>query len=197
MGETLKLRNSLAGGLGLNDFLQQGDGQATIGTLLTLLLPTVNMRDFQRRYLFDTGSQSLAIGERISLVRWTVPANEYWKPLQIIYQNADAALHGVIVLFSMVRNPAGLVWQPVRTNINLLRTKIIYGVDTDGSATGGSNDTYNSKIPVTMEPGDTIDFTDLTVNVGASVQRWIFAYELVPAPATARTPGVVGAVTVV
>jgi len=197
MGETARLRNQQAGTFGFNDFINQGDGNGTITKMLRTMVPTVDMRDFQRRYLFDTGSQALFAGERISLLRWTVPDFEFWKPLSILYQNADSGTHTVFTSFSMAKSPAALVYQPSRTLVRGNSTKVVYGTTWDASDGAANEQHYSSPLNVTMEPGDNFDFTDLTGNTGASQQRWFFVYELVPAPATARTPGVVGEVTVV
>jgi len=197
MGESVKLRNGLAGGFSLNDFLKQGDSQATTRRLLRTMLPVQEMRDFQRRYLFDTGSQSLFAAERISLLSWTVPANENWKPLALLYQNGDSGTHQVLTAFTMSKNPADLVYQPSRTLIRANSTKIVYGSVWDASNGAANEQHYSSPIYVTMEPSDRFDLIDESANTGASVQRWTFVYELVPAPSTARTPGVEAAVTVV
>ncbi len=197
MGETVNLQSALAGQYGLNDWLGQQNNLATPQGLVPLILPVQDMREFQRRYLFDQGTQSLVLGERISLLSWTVPPNEYWRPLSLIYQNADAGTHTVLTQFTMARNPAALVYQPSRTLIRQSSTKVVYGTVWDASDGAANEQHYSSPIYVVMEPGDSFGFEDITVNVGASQQRWIFVYELVPQPATQRTPGVAAAVTVV
>lgn len=196
MGERAILQGTRAGQFGLNDFLGQSNNRATPQNIIRTILPVQEMREFQRIYRFDTGSQLLGLGQRISLLRWTVPANEYWKPLQILYQNLDSVVHTVLIAYSMFPGPGALVWQPVRTQVNAVGTKIVYGADADG-ALAGINSTYLSRIPVTMEPGDTIDLIDLTVAAGAASQSWFFAYELVPKPVTPRSAGVTAVVTVV
>lgn len=196
MGETVQLNSPLAGQFSLNDFLAQQNNRVTPADILRTIVPVQEMRGFQRRYFFDTGSQALVAGERISLLRWTVPEGEWWKPLGILYQNADSVAHSVLVTFSMVRSPAAVVWQAVKTLVSAVGTEIIYGADELGAVSGIAG-RFISRIPVVMEPRDTIDLRDNTGNAGASQQRWIFAYERVPQPATERTAGVVGVVTVV
>jgi hypothetical protein len=133
MGETARFRNSLAGTFGFNDFIAQGDNETTIRDLLRTMIPTVDMRDFQRRYNFDTGSQALFLGERVSLLRWTVPANEFWRPLNLFVSQTDSGNHQVLTTFSMARNPAVIRYVPTRTKIQGGQGKIVYGADADGS----------------------------------------------------------------
>jgi len=197
MGETAELQSVLAGQFSLNDWLGQQDGAATPKGLIPFILPVQEMRPFQRRYRFDEGTQALSAGERISLLRWTVPQREWWKPLAVLYQNADSATHNVLTSFSMAKSVAALVYQPTRTRIRANATKIVYGTVWDGTGSTEDETMYSSDLHVTMEPGDNFDLIDLTVNSGASQQRWIFVYELVPQPPTPRTRGVAGAVTVV
>jgi len=195
--QLVDLQSPLAGQAGFNQWIGQQDQAATPKGVLPFILPTQDQRDFQRRYLFDEGSQSLVLGERISLLSWTVPANEFWRPLALLYQNADSGTHQVVTAFSMSRDPAALVYQPSRTLIRQSSTKVIYGTVWDASNGAANEQHYSSPIYVTMEPDDRFDFIDESPNTGASVQRWIFVYELVPRPSTPRTPGVVAAVTVV
>lgn len=197
MGETADLQSVLAGQFSLNDWLGQQDGAATPKGLIPFILPVQEMRPFQRRYRFDEGTQALDAGERISLLRWTVPQREWWKPLAVLYQNADSATHGVLTSFSMAKSAASLVYQPTRTRIRANATKIVYGSVWDGTQADADETMYSSDLHVTMEPGDDFDLIDLTANTGASQQRWIFVYELVPQPPTPRTRGVAGEVTVV
>jgi len=194
---TVNLQSALAGQYGFNDWIGQQDNLATPRGVIPAILPVQEMREFQRRYLFDTGSQSLIAGERISLLSWTVPDNEYWKPLQLLYQNADNINHNILCNFSMARSPAAVAYRTVDSVVAANSTKVVYGLDNDGPLAGGTQGFFFSRIPVTMEPLDIFDFTDSTPNNGASQQRWIFVYELVPQPATQRTPGVAAAVTVV
>jgi len=197
MGELINLQTPLAGQSQYNDWIGQRDNEATPRGTLPFMLPVQEMREFQRRYLFDTGSQSLFAGERISLLSWTVPPKEFWKPLSLLYQNADSGTHQVLTAFSMAKSPAALVYQPSRTLIRQSSTKIIYGSTWDASSGAANEQHYASLIGVTMEPGDRFDFIDESPNTGASQQRWVFVYELVPGPPTPRSAGVVGAVTVV
>jgi len=199
MGETVRLRNQLAGGSGLNDFLRQGDSEATIGQLLRIMLPTVNMRDFQRRHKFDSGSVALAIGQRISSTLWTVPLNENWRPVALFLKNGDTVVHDIVTIITI--DPALPVpvntWQPSRTRVDPATAKVVYGNDQDGTMSGGVNTFWMSKVPVTLEPDDTFGFFDDDVAVSASLMEWTFIYELVPAPATRLVRGVKGAVTTV
>ncbi len=158
------------------------------------------MRDFQRRYEFDTGVQALFATERVSLLRWTVPPNEFWRPLNLSVSQTDSIQHQVLTTFTMARNPAVIRYVPTRTKIQAGAAKIVYGADADGSMASGSSaqvDEWISRIPVIMEPGDLFSFIDETAAAGALTLTWVFVYERVPQPAVARNPGVVGAVTVV
>ncbi len=196
MGERAKLQGTRAGQFGLNDFLDQANNAATPQDMIRTILPVQEMREFQRRYFFDPGTQLLFLGERISLLRWIVPRGEYWRPLALFYGHTDSVVHNVSVTFSMVGpSAAGVVYIPVQTNIFGGASKVVYGANQDGSMTNSAF--YNSLIHVTMEPGDRFGFLDETPAAGAATARWVFVYERVPQPATQRTPGVVGVVTVV
>lgn len=199
MGETAKLNTPLAGQFSLNDFLAQQNNDVTPREILRTIVPVQEMRDFQRRYLFDTRTQALFAGERISLLRWEVPANEWWKPLRLLYGHFDSITHSIIITFTMSRNDQIIRYVPVRTTVDAGLQKVVYGAHADGTMQSGLSNTgrYISTIPVTMEPGDLFTLVDETSNAGASVAQWVFVYERVPQPATQRTPGVVGAVTVV
>jgi len=197
MGEsTTDLRNRQAGTFGLNDFISQGDGKATIGRLLKTLLPVVDLRDFQRRYEFIPGEQAVAIGERVASVRFIVPANQFWRPLTLMYRNPDSATHVVQTQFTMYNGntPSIVAYRMTRTQLPTNSEKIIYGQDLDGGINSIAG--YASRLPVIMEPSDVFSFEDLTNAIVATTQEWLFIYEIVPGPATELARGSDGLVTV-
>lgn len=194
MGETAELRNPQAGSFGFNDFINQGDGNATIRRMLRTLLPTVDMRDFQRRYKFDTGAQALTVGQRLTQVLWRVPAGEFWRPAGLFFTNADSAVHDIICI-TTIDAAALTTWQVSRTRVDASSSKLVFGSDQDSTMTSGVNTFWMSKVPIILEPADAFAFIDEDViaAVGPVTHRWTFVYEIVPGPATPLTKGVVGA----
>ncbi len=197
MGETAELRNQLAGTFGFNDWVSQGDSKATIRKILRTMVPTVDMRDFQRRFKFISGSQAVAIGQRVSQVRFVVPENEAWRPIAFQFENGDSAGHQVEVDITVDNSGLVSIFRIVRSFIVATTRKLIYGTNQDGSMSGAADDQlYTSFWPVILEPTDVFVFTDLTTSAVATTQRWTFVYELVPKPATELTRGADGLVTV-
>jgi len=199
MGETAELRNRLAGTFGLNDFISQGDNEATIPKLLRTMIPTINMRDFQRRFRFSSGSQALAIGEFIT-VEWTVPRTEFWLIKGIFWENADnAAAHVYSVEFSINRSRLGDLgngvarYRAVFTSIELGDSKVIYG---DFQNNDSSANAYNQFLDVTLEPEDSVRVVVGIPQAAAIGQRWTMLYELVPGTSATRTRGVAAVRTI-
>ncbi len=197
MGETADLRNPLAGTFSLEDFLQQGDGKATIRKLLRLMLPTMDLKDFRRRFRIDTTSDSVAAGLRITDLRWTVPRGEAWRPLAILYENSDSAAHNVIVKLTLARgaDSRGTAFMRIAaTNILGNFVKLIWPLTIDNSG-GASN--WQSLFDFILEPGDSFVLEDLTVGTDPfSAQGTQFYYEVVPQPTQTRAQGVDGVVTI-
>jgi len=196
MGETAELRNALAGTFGFNDFISQGDSEATIRRLLRIMLPVIDMRDFQRRYRFDQGTQNLIIGELLQSIVWTVPDNEYWKPLALFFFNGDTAPHDIVSRM-LIPGTQLVPLQLARTRIDANNIKRVFGTTDDGSMSTSVNTFWMSDVPIILQPGHSFSLEDTDVAVAGSAMRWVFLYELVPAPATDLAQGVVAAVTVV
>lgn len=196
MGETSRFRNALAGTFGFNDFLAQGDNEATIPELLRTMVPTIDMRDFQRRYRFDQASQNLLVGEQLSEVIWQVPLNENWKPVAVFFGNGDPGKDHDIISRIVIPGAGFVDWDLARTRVSQNSNKRIFGTTQDGSLGTGDSD-FMSTAPVILQPGHSFSIIDTdTVSAGTSL-RWVFVYEVVPGPAADLTQGVVGAVTVV
>lgn len=194
MGETAELRNEQAGTFGFNDFITQGDSEATIRKLLRTMVPTVDMRDFQRRWRFSSGAQSLLIGEVVS-VRWVVPPNEAWKVHGIFFENGDNVDHQYATNFTV--NPSLLgdaggavsIYRAAFLNIAASQSKVVYGLNIQ---TRTNTDLYHQFLDLTLEPADVVSVTQTPVANIAHTPRWTILYEIVPAPAVARTRGVAG-----
>ncbi len=194
MGETAELRNEQAGTFGFNDFITQGDNEATIRKLLRTMVPTVDMRDFQRRWKFSSGNQALLDTEVVA-VRWIVPTGEAWKVQGIFWENADDAEHQYSVSFTVnpsLQGDGGLavsIYRAALLNIASGQSKVIYGLNIQ---TRTNTDLYHQFLDLTLEPADAVTVTMLTGSNGVSSARWTLLYEIVPAPAVARTRGVAG-----
>lgn len=197
MGELAEFRNQLAGTFGFNDLISQGDNDATIKKLLRIMVPTVEMRDFQRRYKFDSNNINLTVGQRISQTLWTVPQREHWRPAALFMKHSDTVVHDFIT-FHTVDPGSALQFQSSRTRVDANTGKLIFGTDQDGTMSGGVNTFWMAKVPITLSPTDSFGFfDDDTVAAAGALFEWTFVYELVPAPATKLVQGVKGAVTVV
>ena len=194
MGETAELRNRQAGTFGFNDFITQGDGRATIQKMFRVMLPTVDMRDFQRRYRFSSGSQDLLIGERLTLA-FTVPANEYWRPRTFMFTNKDSTEKVIQVQFT-IDNTGTNIYQAVQTRVASGTSQVVYGQDLDG-AVGAVVGRFTSRLPSIMEPADVMTVVQTQAVTIASEQSWILIYELVPAPAESLVRGIAAGVTVI
>lgn len=196
MGETAQLNGPLPGQFVLNDFLGQRNNAATPENIVKSILPVQEMRNFQRRYRFDQGSQNLLIGEQLSEVIWEVPPKENWNPVAVFFSNGDPGKDHDIITRLVVPGAGFVDWDLARTRVSQNSSKRIFGTILDGSLGTGDSD-FMSPSPIILQPGHSFSIIDTdTVSAGTSL-RWLFVYELVPAPATALTPGVVGAVTVV
>lgn len=192
MGETAELRNQQAGTFGFNDFISQGDGAATIRKMLRTLLPVVDMRDFQRKYRFSSGDQTLQIGEVLRL-DFTVPANEHWRPRSFMFTNKDSLARDMLVIFTVDLSAAN-EYRAVKTTVGPGSSQIIYGQDLDAGVNAIGE--FTSLLPIIMEPTHVMTVR-MTGGVAViSEQSWIFVYELVPAPAESLTRGIAAAVTV-
>lgn len=191
MGETAKLRNGLMGGFGLNDYFEQGDGSTTVGRLLKTLLPTVDLRDFQRRYEFSTVGQTVLVGELWDAL-WTVPRGETWMPRAVAYTNKDSGQHVISVTLELADN-LGLIL--ARTTVESGQTAFVFGAKLNADVRLGA---FQADAPTPIESGFKIRVVDLTAGVEASVAQGItIIYELVPQPATPLTAGPDPVVTVV
>ncbi len=192
MGETAELRNQLSGSFGFNDYIEQGDGEATIRKMLKTMIPTVDLRDFQRRYEFSFQDVTVLVGETFDVL-WTVPREQAWRPALIQFNNKDSVNHFVNVI---VRMTGGLVLRLTRTDLRPGEPKPIYGTTLDGSITDQVGE-FTALAPSPLEPGFQIQIVDTTPLVQASVvQNVIIVYERVPQPATVLTSGPDAVVTV-
>lgn len=197
MGERAKLKGPFGGQFSLNDWLGQINNRATPQDLVKTIVPVQEMREFQRRYRFDQGSQNLLIGEQLSQVIWQVPENENWKPLAVWFANGDPGKDHDIISRIVIPGVATFVdWDLARTRVSQNGSKRIFGTTLDGSLGTGDSD-FMSTSPIILQPGHSFSIIDTdTVSAGTSV-RWAFLYELVPQPATQLVRGVVGLATVV
>jgi len=193
MGETAQLKGPFGGQFSLNDWLGQLNNAATPQDLLRTIVPVQEMRDFQRRYVFSSGKQTLQIGESLVL-RWTVPRTEWWRPRTLMYTNKDNTSQFVNVSFT-VDNTGDNLYRAVRTRVDLGSSQVIYGQDLDG-AIANATGRFTSRLPSIMEPGDVMTMVQEFGAAILSEQSWIFLYELVPQPATALLRGPDAAVTV-
>lgn len=193
MGELVDLQSPLAGQAGLNQWLGQQDQAATPKGLLPAILPTQEMRIFQRRYKYSPGKQTLQAGESLVLT-WTVPQLEYWRPLTLHFTNKDNVIKGIVVTFSVDKSGDN-IYRAVQTVVGVGESQVVYGQDIDGSI-GNQTSRFASRLPNIMEPGDTMSMQQLQNAAIISAQSWIMVYELVPQPATPRSVGVLAAVTV-
>lgn len=194
MGETAKLQGSRPGQFGLNDWLGQLDGAVTPDRLVTAILPVQEMREFQRRYVFSSGSQALLMGERLVLA-WTVPLNEWWRPRSLMFTNKDSTVKVVRIEFT-VDNTGTNAYRAVETRVDSGESKIIYGAHLDGAIAADFPTRFTSLLPSIMEPNDVMTMIQTQNTTIASEQSWILLYELVPRPATALVRGPDAAATV-
>jgi len=197
MGETVKLRNQLAGTFGLNDFIEQGDGAATVGDLLRLILPTMDLKDFRRRFRIDRTTVNLLIGEFLSDLRWTVPRGEAWRPRALLYENGDSTSHDVDISLTLPRGAdvgATALMKIANANVFGGSSEIVWPLSVD-KGTGGT--LFQSVFDFVLEPGDSFILRDLTAAAGGTAMRAQFYYELVPEPTRTRSQGVDGVATIV
>jgi len=193
MGETAELRNPESGTFSFNDFIAQGDNEATVLRLLRTMIPTIDMRDFQRKYVFSSGKQTLQIGETLVL-RWTVPDNEWWRPRTLMFTNKDNVIKGILVEFT-VDPSLDNIYRAVQTVVGVGDSQVVYGQDLDG-AIGNTVSRFSSRLPSIMRPADVMTMIQLQGVAIVSEQSWTMIYELVPQPAVALVRGVDAAVTV-
>jgi len=191
MGELVDLQGTRAGQFGFNDWIGQQDQAATPKGVIPAILPVQEMREFQRRYRFDSALQAIAIGERWT-VTWIVPRDEWWRPLALQWRNGDTASH--TISFGAAIDRRGAIETLIMSSITVGagRLALIYGVDGEDV---GAND-YHARFPFVLQPGDIIIAADSTVAVAAGNPQYTMVYELVPRPAQANTRGLAGTVAV-
>jgi len=193
MGERAKLKGPFGGQFSLNDFLGQSNNRATPQDIVRTILPVQEMREFQRRYVFSAGKQTLQIGERLVL-RWTVPRTEWWRPHNLVFTNKDTGTQTIRITFT-VDNTGDNIYRAVQTVVPNGATQVVYGADLDGSI-GDTAGRFASKLASIMEPGDAMAM-EMTADVAVLAEMsWTLLYELVPQPATSLRRGPDAAVTV-
>lgn len=192
MGETADLRNQLAGTFSLNDFIRQGDNEATVRKLVKAILPTMDLKDFRRRFRIDTQSLAMTVGQVITDLRWIVPRGEAWRVHSILMENTDSAPHFIQVRMSYARGAdsrGGAFFPVARVQVGTGFDQPVYGL-TQQNVT---STTFSSFPDIVLEPGDFISLTDLTALVdAATAQGFQIVYEIVPQPTETRTQGVGG-----
>jgi len=192
MGESVDLRNPLVGGSSLNDFLRQGDSEATVRRMVKAILPTVDLKDFRRRFRIDTQSLAMTVGQVITDLRWTVPRDEAWKVHAILMENTDSAPHFIQVRTTYARGAAsrgGAFFPVARVQVGTGFTQPVYGLTQQNT----TSTTFSSFPDIVLEPGDSIGLTDLTALVdAATAQGFQIVYEIVPLPTQTRSQGVSG-----
>ena len=193
MGELVDLQSGRAGQFTFNDWIGQQDNAATPQGVVPIILPTQDMREFQRIYRFSSGAESLAMGERLVLA-WQVPRNEWWRPRTLMFTNKDSTVKVTRIEFT-VDNTGNNAYRAVETRVDSGESKIIYGAVQDG-AIGAVVNRFTSLLPSIMEPGDIMTMIQTQNVTIAAEQSWILIYELVPAPAESLTRGVAASATV-
>lgn len=191
MGETVKLQGSRPGQFGLNDWLGQLNNRATPQDIVRTILPTQEMRNFQRRYRFDSAAPTLAIGERWTIT-WVIPEEEWWRVLAVQFINRDTANHIVSVRASIDRSAPINSFRASRFILEGGRTQMIYGLD--GAAVSGAE--YFGRFPALLQPRDILTVDDSTLAVVANQSEVTLVYELVPRPAEPTTRGLIGTVVI-
>ncbi len=195
--DAVVLEGNRAGQQGLSNFLANDNNAAAPVGIRRVIQPVLDLGPYQRVSRFSTFSQALNIGERLSQVRWVVPIGEYWEVKTIWYQNTDNVAHTVQVLATINTTNGISVYKVCRTDIAISGTqKVIYGTTEDSAMAASSKSLFQSKIPVILEPGDTVTFEDVTGANAASTPQGGIHYDLVPEPAKLLTRGVAALVTV-
>ena len=150
-----------------------------------MMLPTVDMRDFQRRYEFSSQDLTVLVGEVFDVL-WTVPADQAWRPILVQFINDDNVDHEIV---TQVRMTGGLIIKLSRTAVVQSQTKIVFGQVLDGLIDQVPK-RYTTRAPVPLEPGFQLQIVDLTTAVNpSSAQNVTIVYERVPQPATVLTSG--------
>jgi len=197
LGERISLRNPLSGSFSLNDFLQQGDNSATVGELIRVMLPTMDLKDFRRRFRVDRTTVNLLIGEVLQDLRWTVPRGEAWRPRAVLYENGDSTAHNVDINLTLPRGAdvgATAVMKIAASNVFGGSSKIMWPLSVENS---GGTTLFQSDFDFVLEPGDSFILRDLTPAAGGTAMRAQFYYEVVPEPTRTRSQGVDGVAIVV
>jgi len=191
MGELADLQTALAGQFGFNDWLGQQDNAATPKGVLPAILPTQEMRAFQRRYEFSTVGQVVLAGELWDAL-WTVPRLQTWMPRAVAYTNKDSGQHVISVTLELANN-LGLIIS--RVTVEPGQTAFVLGANLNADVRLGA---FQADAPTPIESGFKIRVVDLTAVVEISAAQGItLIYELVPKPATPFAKGPDPEVTVV
>ncbi len=191
MGERVDLQTTKAGQSGFNDWIGQQDNAATPKGVIPTILPTQEMRNFQRRYRFDSAAPTLAIGERWG-VTWVIPNEQWWRILAIQFVNSDSVAH--IISVAAVIDPSDPIqsFRASRFIVDAGIRTLIYGLD---SAPIASNE-YFGRFPSLLQPRDILSVSDQTIATAANQPQVTLVYELVPRPAEPTARGLVGTVDI-
>lgn len=191
MGEFAQLQGSRSGAFGLNDFLGQLNNNVTPQRILRSILPTQEMRAFQRVYKFDSAAPMIAIGERWT-VTWVIPRAEWWRVLAIQWVNGDTVSHAISVGTAIDRSDPIQTLRASQIIVDGGKAQLVYGLD--NMALGGNE--YFGRFPAPLQPGDILSVGDETVAVVANQPQYTLVYELVPRPAEPTTRGLSGTVDI-
>ena len=125
MGESIPQVNPLsdprAGSISLADWLDLTETTPAVRNQLNLLVPTQEMRDFQRQVRTRVLTVSPNVGE-VAIFSGVVPDDEAWKLLWVSYLHTDTVSHEVRLSI--------LPGVPNAIIHNIDRTTVILGLET-------------------------------------------------------------------
>lgn len=194
MGESTPQVNPLAdpraGSISLADWLNLSSISPAVANQLNLLVPTQEIRPFQRQVITREIPAAVAQGQQ-PIFQATVPDDEAWRLQWMTYHHNDNAQHTVrLNVTPRLNNPDSIMkfaqqFAPADFDIP------IYPSVPNAAA---ANNLFNVKSGPQPEffPGDLLIFVDETLrnNPIAGTARLMFRYELIPLPVQMRADSV-------
>ncbi len=181
--QTKPLTDPRAGSVNLADWLNLSSIVPAVANQFNVLVPTQEMRPFQRRIQDQDVEAGPTVGQ-FALFQATVPFNEAWKILDVTMEQDDSVPHVLRWRYTPRLGIGGFRMVARKTIAANVATPLYSSFSDEGIATG-----FAVRGPQKTEffPNDVITFADTTPAVNANV-TWALRirYELIPLPFAIR-----------
>jgi len=187
MPEIIPLRSSRTGGNIFSQWVAQASQTPAVDSQLSILIPTQEMRPFQREVRTFTDDQaSVPIGQRATF-RAIVPEGEAWRILWIGVRHSDpGTLTWGVSLESAT--PTSIDFLPIRTNVDADTDTPLYPANTQSGSSNRFN--WNTSPELEAFQGDAVRVAMISPASGILLATVLLRYELIPIPLVLRADDV-------